>query len=150
MMALPLAFVGVFVALLLFGSTLNMFSVIGIVMLMGLAAKNGILLVDFVNQARREGMSREDAIVEAGRVRLRPIMMTSLAMIFGMLPLAIGGGEGSETRAPMAHAIIGGLVTSTVLTLIVVPVVYTYLDGLRGRVHRLFARLNGTPQADKT
>ncbi|MDN0081512.1 efflux RND transporter permease subunit [Crenobacter sp. SG2305] len=149
MMALPLAFVGVFVALLLFGSTLNMFSVIGIVMLMGLAAKNGILLVDFINQVRREGMGREDAIVEAGKVRLRPIMMTSLAMIFGMLPLALGGGEGSETRAPMAHAIIGGLVTSTVLTLIVVPVVYTYLDGLRGRVRRLLARLNGTPQADK-
>ncbi|CUA81633.1 MULTISPECIES: efflux RND transporter permease subunit [Gulbenkiania] len=138
MMALPLAFVGVFVALLLWGSTLNMFSVIGIVMLMGLAAKNGILLVDFINQARREGMTREEAIVEAGRVRLRPILMTSLAMIFGMLPLALGTGEGSETRAPMAHAIIGGLVTSTLLTLLVVPVVYTYMDGLRQRLLRLF------------
>ncbi|AXK39503.1 efflux RND transporter permease subunit [Crenobacter cavernae] len=143
MVSLPLAFVGVFLGLLLFGSTLNMFSVIGIVMLMGLAAKNGILLVDFINQARREGMERRAAIVEAGRVRLRPIMMTSLAMIFGMLPLALGGGEGSETRAPMAHAIIGGMVTSTVLTLIVVPVVYTYMDGLRTRVRRVFARLNG-------
>ncbi|KZE32800.1 efflux RND transporter permease subunit [Crenobacter luteus] len=146
MVSLPLAFVGVFVGLLLFGSTLNMFSVIGIVMLMGLAAKNGILLVDFINQARRDGMERRAAIVEAGRVRLRPIMMTSLAMIFGMLPLALGGGEGSETRAPMAHAIIGGMVTSTVLTLIVVPVVYTYLDGLRSRVRALLARLNGHAQ----
>jgi HAE1 family hydrophobic/amphiphilic exporter-1 len=91
MVALPLAFIGVFWGLLLFGSTLNMLSVIGIVMLMGLAAKNGILLVDFVNQARREGMAREAALLEAGKVRLRPIMMTSLAMIFGMLPLALGG-----------------------------------------------------------
>lgn len=131
MMALPLAFVGVFVSLWLCGSTLNMFSVIGIVMLMGLSAKNGILLVDFVNQSRLEGVPREKAIIDAGRVRLRPIMMTSLAMIFGMLPLALGTGEGSESRAPMAHAIIGGLVTSTVLTLIVVPVVYVYLDDLR-------------------
>ncbi|MBV8679168.1 MAG: efflux RND transporter permease subunit [Aquitalea sp.] len=131
MVALPLAFVGVFVALWLWGSTLNMFSVIGIIMLMGLAAKNGILLVDFINQARQEGMARSDAIIEAGRVRLRPIMMTSLAMIFGMLPMALGGSEGAETRAPMAHAIIGGMVTSTVLTLIVLPVVYSYLDSLR-------------------
>jgi hydrophobic/amphiphilic exporter-1 (mainly G- bacteria), HAE1 family len=138
MMALPLAFVGVFIALFLGGSTLNMFSVIGIIMLMGLAAKNGILLVDFINQARRDGMSRHEAILEAGRVRLRPIVMTSLAMIFGMLPLALSGGEGAETQRPMAHAIIGGLVTSTLLTLIVVPVVYTLLDGLRTRLrHRL-------------
>ncbi|SCK07409.1 efflux RND transporter permease subunit [Vogesella sp. LIG4] len=143
MVALPLSFVGVFVALLLFGSTLNMFSVIGIIMLMGLASKNGILLVDFINHSRREGMAREEAIVEAGRVRLRPIMMTSLAMIFGMLPLALASGAGSETQRPMAHAIIGGMVTSTVLTLIVLPVVYTYLDGLRVRIRRLLARLSG-------
>ncbi|MXR35645.1 efflux RND transporter permease subunit [Craterilacuibacter sinensis] len=147
MVSLPLAFVGVFVALWLWGSTLNMFSVIGIVMLMGLAAKNGILLVDFIGQSRREGMSRLDAIVEAGRVRLRPIMMTSLAMIFGMLPLALSSGEGSETQRPMAQAIIGGMVTSTLLTLIVVPVVYTYLDGLRTRLHRLLAG-KSKPQAD--
>lgn len=142
MMALPLAFVGVFGALWLFGSTLNMFSVIGIIMLMGLAAKNGILLVDFINHSRREGMERFDAIVEAGRVRLRPIMMTSLAMIFGMLPLALATGSGSETQRPMAHAIIGGLITSTVLTLIVLPVVYTYMDGLRTRIRALLRRLS--------
>ncbi|BEV73440.1 efflux RND transporter permease subunit [Paludibacterium sp. THUN1379] len=143
MMALPLAFVGVFVALWLWGSTLNMFSVIGIVMLMGLAAKNGILLVDFINQSRREGLSRHEAILAAAQVRLRPIVMTSLAMIFGMLPLALSGGEGAETQRPMAHAIIGGLVTSTLLTLLVVPVVYTLLDGLRRRVRRLI----GQPEA---
>ncbi|GGY07682.1 efflux RND transporter permease subunit [Paludibacterium paludis] len=145
MMALPLSFVGVFVALFLWGSTLNMFSVIGIVMLMGLATKNGILLVDFVNQARREGMAREAAIIEAGRVRLRPILMTSFAMIFGMLPAALSHGEGSETQGPMAHAIIGGLVTSTLLTLIVVPVVYTYMDSLRSRIRRLIGA--GDPSA---
>ncbi|OWY39484.1 nodulation protein NolG [Xenophilus sp. AP218F] len=136
MMALPLAFGGVFVALFLCGSTLNIFSVIGIIMLMGLAAKNGILLVDFINQSRKEGMERTAAIIEAGRVRLRPILMTSLAMIFGMLPLALSTGEGSEGNRAMAQAIIGGLVTSTLLTLIVVPVVYTYLDGVRSRIRR--------------
>ncbi|UTH73092.1 efflux RND transporter permease subunit [Chromobacterium sp. IIBBL 290-4] len=137
MMALPLSFVGVFISLALWGSTINMYSVIGIVMLMGLSAKNGILLIDFVNQARQEGMERTEAIVKAGMVRLRPIMMTSLAMIFGMLPLALSHAEGSEGTRTMAHAIIGGLVTSTLLTLLVVPVVYTYLDGLRARIRRL-------------
>ncbi|QEL54972.1 efflux RND transporter permease subunit [Chromobacterium paludis] len=140
MMALPLAFGGVFVALFLWGSTINMFSIIGIIMLMGLVAKNGILLVDFINRARADGMSREAAIMEAGRVRLRPIMMTSLAMIFGMLPLALGTGEGAESNRPMAHAIIGGLTTSTLLTLLVVPVVYTYMDSLRGRIRKLLSR----------
>lgn len=97
-------------------------------MLMGLVAKNGILLIDFVNQARREGMDRLAALKAAGRVRLRPILMTSLAMIFGMLPLALSRASGAELNAPMAQAVIGGLVTSTLLTLFVVPVVYSYLD----------------------
>ena len=141
MMSLPLIFIGVFVALWITDNTLNMFSIIGIVMLMGLAAKNGILLVDFINHARvNQGMEKMDAIVEAGKVRLRPIVMTSLAMIFGMLPLALGSGDGSETRQPMAFAIIGGLITSTVLTLIVVPIVYVYFDRLRERMHRLLDR----------
>jgi HAE1 family hydrophobic/amphiphilic exporter-1 len=118
------------VGLLLWGSTLNLFSIIGVIMLMGLAAKNGILLVDFANQSRREGLALREALIEAGRVRMRPILMTSFAMIFGMLPLALALGEGSETRAPMAHAVIGGMVTSTLLTLIVVPVVYSYLEGM--------------------
>jgi HAE1 family hydrophobic/amphiphilic exporter-1 len=100
-------------------------------MLMGLVTKNAILLVDFVKVATEQGIDRTTAIMEAGRTRLRPILMTTAAMIMGMVPLALGLGDGAEQRAPMAHAIIGGLVTSTLLTLIVVPVVYTYLDDLR-------------------
>jgi HAE1 family hydrophobic/amphiphilic exporter-1 len=103
-------------------------SMIGIIMLMGLVTKNAILLVDFVNQAREKGRDREEALVDAGELRLRPIVMTTLAMIFGMLPTALALGAGSEFRAPMAHAVIGGLITSTLLTLVVVPVVYTFLD----------------------
>jgi HAE1 family hydrophobic/amphiphilic exporter-1 len=101
---------------------------IGIIMLMGLVTKNGILLVDFTNQQREQGRTRLDAILSAGRIRLRPIIMTTVAMIFGMIPLALAIGEGAEQRAPMARAVIGGLITSTLLTLFVVPVVYTLLD----------------------
>ena len=131
MTSLPLSLAGVFLGLLVCGSTLNIFSLIGIVMLMGLVTKNAILLVDFIQEALREGMSREEAIQRAGRIRLRPILMTTAAMIAGMIPLALGLGEGAEQRSPMAHALIGGLLTSTVLTLIVVPVVYTCLDDLK-------------------
>lgn len=131
MASLPLSLIGVFMALFLFHSTLNMFSIIGIIMLMGLVTKNAILLIDFINQARGEGQAREDAIIQAGQTRLRPILMTTSAMIMGMLPLALGLGEGAEQRAPMAHAIIGGVLTSTLLTLVVVPVIYTYLDDLK-------------------
>lgn len=129
MVALPLSFVGVFLALLAFHSTLNMFSIIGIIMLMGLATKNGILLVDFINQQLGEGVELIEAVVNAGKTRLRPIIMTSLAMIFGMLPLAISNGEGTEVRKPMAYAIIGGMTTSTLLTLIVVPVLFFVVVG---------------------
>jgi HAE1 family hydrophobic/amphiphilic exporter-1 len=125
MVSLPLSFVGVFVALLLSNNTLNMFSVIGIIMLMGLASKNGILLVDFINQQLIEGATQMEAIINAGRVRLRPIIMTTTAMIFGMIPSAFGT---SETNRPMAWAIIGGMITSTLLTLVIVPVVYIYMD----------------------
>lgn len=130
MMSMPLSLLGVFLALKVWGSTLNLFSIIGIIMLMGLVTKNAILLLDFVNRLREDGKSRFDAVVESGRVRLRPILMTTFAMIGGMLPLALALGEGSESRAPMAHAIIGGVITSTLLTLIVVPVFYTYLDDM--------------------
>ena len=107
-------------------------SMIGLIMLMGLVTKNAILLVDFTNQARAQGAAaRRGARSAPARTRLRPIVMTTLAMIFGMLPLAFAIGAGAEMRAPMARAVIGGLITSTLLTLIVVPVVYTYLDGLR-------------------
>jgi len=130
MMSLPLSLIGVLLALLIARSTLNIFSIIGFVMLMGLVTKNAILLVDFTNQLRTGGQDRAHAILEAGRIRLRPILMTTFAMVFGMIPLALGIGEGSEQRAPMAHAVIGGIITSTLLTLIVVPVIYTYLDDL--------------------
>jgi len=130
MMSLPFTLIGVFLALLLTGTTLNLFSMIGLVMLMGLVTKNAILLVDFANRARRGGATLRDSLLQAGQVRLRPILMTTAAMIGGMTPLALGLGEGGETQAPMGRAIIGGVITSTLLTLVVVPVLYTYLDRL--------------------
>ncbi len=130
MSSLPLTLIGVVGALLLFRSTLNMFSVIGVVMLMGLVTKNAILLVDFAIRMREQGMDRSAALLEAARVRLRPILMTTLAMVFGMVPLAFALTEGSEQRAPMGQAVIGGVITSSLLTLVVVPVVYCWLDNL--------------------
>ncbi|WP_310627111.1 efflux RND transporter permease subunit [Limnohabitans sp.] len=140
MTALPLTLIGVVLSLLLFGSSLSMFSVIGVIMLMGLVTKNAILLVDFAIRARepqeqadgsvKPGLSRHDALLLAAEVRLRPILMTTLAMIFGMVPLAFALSEGSEQRAPMGQAVIGGVITSSLLTLVVVPVVYCYLDDL--------------------
>jgi HAE1 family hydrophobic/amphiphilic exporter-1 len=139
MLSLPLSLVGVAGMLYLVKDTLNMMSMIGVILLMGLVTKNAILLVDFANVQRREGLSRRDALIAAARVRLRPILMTTLAMIFGMLPLAFEWGAGAEFRAPMARAVIGGLITSTVLTLVVVPVVYTFLDDVGDRFVRWWA-----------
>ncbi|HEY3424400.1 MAG TPA: efflux RND transporter permease subunit, partial [Negativicutes bacterium] len=133
MLALPLAIIGAIIGLLVARGTLNMMSLIGIIMLMGLVTKNAILLIDFAKQRIEQGVERNQALIEAAVVRMRPIMMTTIAMIFGMLPLALGIGPGAETRAPMAHAIIGGLVTSTILTLVVVPIVYTLLDDFKTR-----------------
>ena len=130
MLSLPLSLVGVAGLLFLVGDTVNIMSMIGLILLMGLVTKNAILLIDFTNVQRRAGVERREALIVAARVRLRPILMTTLAMIFGMLPLAFELGAGAEFRAPMARAVIGGLITSTLLTLIVVPVVYTYLDDL--------------------
>jgi len=138
MSALPLTLIGVVLSLLMFRSTLNMFSVIGIVMLMGLVTKNAILLVDFAIRSRELGMERSAALLHAARVRLRPILMTTLAMIFGMVPLAFALTEGSEQRAPMGQAVIGGVITSSLLTLVVVPVVYVYLDELAAWARRRF------------
>jgi hydrophobe/amphiphile efflux-1 (HAE1) family protein len=140
MMSLPLSLIGVLVALLVTGSTLNIFSFIGVVMLMGLVTKNAILLVDFTNHGQRAGKSQFAAVMDAGQVRLRPILMTTLAMIFGMLPMAIGMGDGGETQAPMGRAVIGGVITSTLLTLVVVPVAYTYLDSWGKRAKRWFRK----------
>jgi HAE1 family hydrophobic/amphiphilic exporter-1 len=136
MSSLPLTLIGVVLALAAFRSTLNMFSVIGIVMLMGLVTKNAILLVDFAIRSREAGMERTEALLHAARVRLRPILMTTLAMVFGMVPLAFALTEGSEQRAPMGQAVIGGVVTSSLLTLVVVPVVYCWLDDLSGWARR--------------
>jgi len=143
MLSLPLSLVGVAGMLYLVKDTLNMMSMIGLILLMGLVTKNAILLVDFTNVQRRAGATRREALIEAARVRLRPILMTTLAMIFGMLPLALEIGSGAEFRAPMARAVIGGLITSTLLTLLVVPVVYTFLDDLGMVLARLWRR--GTP-----
>jgi HAE1 family hydrophobic/amphiphilic exporter-1 len=147
MLSLPLSLVGVALALLATHDTLNMMSMIGLIMLMGLVTKNAILLIDFTNQARAKGTPRDEALVKAGSTRLRPIVMTTLAMIFGMLPLAFAIGAGAEMRAPMARAVIGGLITSTLLTLVVVPVVYTYLDGLRPEAVRDWRAARRRPKA---
>ncbi|HBC74702.1 MAG: hypothetical protein A2008_06555 [Candidatus Wallbacteria bacterium GWC2_49_35] len=130
MLSLPLSIVGALGGLLIAGEYLSIFSLIGIIMLMGLVTKNAILLIDYVITLRDRGASRFDALIKAGPTRLRPILMTTLAMIFGMLPIALANGPGSETRSPMAVCVIGGLITSTLLTLVVVPVVYTLLDDL--------------------
>ncbi len=129
MLSLPLSVVGAFGGLYLTGKTLNIFSMIGIIMLMGLVTKNAILLVDFANQLRAEGKPVHEALVQAGVIRLRPILMTTAAMIFGMMPVALAISEGGEVRAPMAICVIGGLITSTLLTLIVVPVGYSLSEG---------------------
>jgi hydrophobic/amphiphilic exporter-1 (mainly G- bacteria), HAE1 family len=129
MLSLPLSLVGMVGMLMLTGDSLNIMSMIGLILLMGLVTKNAILLIDYTNHLRREGMPRDQALVKAGSTRLRPIVMTTLAMIFGMLPLALQIGAGSEIRSPMARAVIGGLITSTLLTLVAVPVVYSLLDG---------------------
>jgi len=149
MTALPLTLIGVVLALMAFGSALSMFSVIGVVMLMGLVTKNAILLVDFAIRAREgsvsvtgqpiAGLNRHDALLMAAKVRLRPILMTTLAMIFGMIPLAFAITEGSEQRAPMGQAVIGGVITSSLLTLVVVPVVYCYMDDLSEFLKRLWS-----------
>ncbi len=148
MSSLPLTLIGVVLALLMFRSTLNMFSIIGIVMLMGLVTKNAILLIDFAIRSRAgehahgvdaEPMGREEALLHAAKVRLRPILMTTMAMVFGMVPLACALSEGSEQRAPMGQAVIGGVITSSLLTLVVVPVIYCYLDDLGAWAKRKFA-----------
>ncbi|HEX8112085.1 MAG TPA: efflux RND transporter permease subunit, partial [Kofleriaceae bacterium] len=136
MMSLPLAVVGAFGALYLSGSNFSIFGMIGLIMLMGLVTKNAILLVDFAQKQKAAGAATRDALLVAGPIRLRPILMTTAAMILGMLPVALALGEGGEGRAPMAVVVIGGLVTSTLLTLVVVPVVFSLIEGLRDRLRR--------------
>ncbi|EGW39578.1 efflux RND transporter permease subunit [Desulfosporosinus sp. OT] len=136
MFSLPMALIGAVLGLFIAGSELSILSLIGIILLMGLVAKNGILLIDFTKQRRKEGLGVKEALIEAGTVRLRPILMTSLAMIFGMVPVVTGTGAGTEMRAPMGQAVIGGLITSTLLTLFIVPVVYSLLDSMKNKFRR--------------
>ena len=136
MLALPLAMLGALAGLTAFGMTLNVYSFIGIIMLMGLVTKNSILLVDYINIRRRLGEDCESAILQAGRTRLRPILMTAISTIFGILPIALGLGAGAESRRPLGVAVVAGMTTSTLLTLIMVPVVYKLLDDLVGRLAR--------------
>jgi hydrophobic/amphiphilic exporter-1 (mainly G- bacteria), HAE1 family len=136
LLAMPLSFIGAFTALLITGNTLNIFSFIGLILLMGLVKKNAILLVDYANVLRGRGVPRREAIMQAGPVRLRPILMTTVAMVFGMLPVAFGVGEGSESRSPMGIAVIGGLLTSLFLTLVVVPAAYDLFDDWQQGIFR--------------
>ncbi len=138
MLALPFSIIGALLALLLARFSLDAMSMIGIILLMGLVTKNSILLVEFTNQLRRRGMSTRDAILRAGPIRLRPILMTTLSMICGMIPVAVGFGAGSEMRQPMGVTVIGGVITSTVLTLVAVPVAYSLIDDASQWVVRRF------------
>ncbi len=149
MLALPLAMCGSLVALAVSRESLNIFSMIGMVMLMGVSAKNSILLVDYANHQLREGKSRVEAMIIAGRTRLRPILMTTFALIFGMIPLAIGLNEASKQRTSMGWAIIGGLISSTLLTLIVVPVAFVYIDRFREWSNKGLKKLVGATDTDE-
>ncbi|MEZ4238790.1 MAG: efflux RND transporter permease subunit [Myxococcota bacterium] len=145
MVSLPLSLIGVMGALLVTGQTVNLMSMIGILLLMGIVAKNAILLIDFAKWAQEEeGLSRKDAIVKAGGIRLRPIVMTSVAIVAGMLPVALGTGEGADFRAPLGIAVIGGVITSTLLTLLVIPTIYDMITGWRDWFwNLLFGRRGG-------
>jgi len=143
MLALPFAMVGALGGLALFGMSLNLFSTIGIVLLLGLVTKNSILLVDYAQQLRAEGMETLPAILQAAPVRMRPVLMTALSMIFGVLPAAFGIGPGAETRAPMAVATGFGMLSSMLLTLLVVPLFYVFLDDAASFARTLPARLRG-------
>ncbi len=138
-LSVPLGLVGSMFGLLVTGNTINIFSMMGLIMAFGLVAKNGILLVDFTNQLRRRGTPRTEALALAARTRLRPILMTSATMLFGMLPLTFKAESGAESRAPMAVVVIGALITSTALATIVLPAVYTLVDDLQGLVTRVGA-----------
>jgi hydrophobic/amphiphilic exporter-1 (mainly G- bacteria), HAE1 family len=135
--SLPLALIGALAGLLIFRNTLNILSLIGVIALFGLVGKNAILLLDYTNMLRRQGVERDEALRRAGPARLRPIIMTSATLVLGLLPVALQLGEGGELRAPLAAVIIGGMISSTILTLVFVPVSYTYFDGLQRRLLNL-------------
>jgi HAE1 family hydrophobic/amphiphilic exporter-1 len=145
MMSAPFSFIGGFLALKLAGMPIDMMSGIGLLVLMGLVMKNGILVVDYINQLRAEGLSKRDAILQAGPVRMRPVLMTSISLIAGLIPVVVSDSVGAEFRAPMGVITIGGLLTSTLLTLVMVPVIYSLVDSLEGAVARAWRRLVGRP-----
>jgi HAE1 family hydrophobic/amphiphilic exporter-1 len=146
LVSLPLSLIGVVLALIVTGDTMNIMSMIGVILLMGIVAKNAILLIDFAKWAReKDGLPLREALIEAGRIRLRPIIMTTVALIAGMIPVALGTGEGADFRAPLGRAVIGGVITSTFLTLLVIPTVYEIFDEWRAKAIRLFKR--GTHKA---
>lgn len=147
LLSVPLAVTGALVTLLVTGSTLNLFSQIGMILLVGLVTKNSILLVEYANQLRERGMETVEAVLEAGRIRLRPILMTSVATIVAMIPIALGLGAGSASRRPLGYAIVGGMLFSTVLTLFLVPVVYILLDAARERIRGRSREGSLTPAA---
>jgi len=147
LMSLPLSLIGVVLALLITGDTLNIMSMIGVILLFGIVAKNAILLIDFAKWAReKDGLPLREALIEAGAIRLRPILMTTCALIAGMMPIALGLGEGADFRAPLGRAVIGGVITSTILTLVVIPTFYEILDEWRQAISRRF----GVRVAQKT
>jgi HAE1 family hydrophobic/amphiphilic exporter-1 len=150
LISLPLSLIGVVLALWITGSTLNIMSLIGVILLMGIVAKNAILLIDFAKWARERGLPLREALIEAGRIRLRPIIMTTFALIAGMVPVAIGAGEGADFRAPLGRAVIGGTLTSTLLTLLVIPTVYEIMDQGREWLGERTRRLFGTRKAHAT
>jgi hydrophobic/amphiphilic exporter-1 (mainly G- bacteria), HAE1 family len=131
MLSLPLSLIGVMLALLVTRDTLNIMSMIGVILLIGIVAKNAILLIDFAKWSEEKGMSRREALIQAGRVRLRPILMTTFALVAGMIPVALGRGEGGDFRAPLGVTVVGGVITSTLLTLLVIPTVYEILADTR-------------------
>ena len=143
MLALPLTIIGALGSLFITGNTINIMSLIGMLMLIGLVVKNSILLVDYTNTLRSQGMAMKEAVLEAGPVRLRPILMTAISTIAGVLPIALGFGAGGESRAPMAIAVAGGMTSSTLLTLLVIPVAYTLIDDLVLKVKALWQKKNG-------
>jgi HAE1 family hydrophobic/amphiphilic exporter-1 len=148
LVSLPLSLIGVVIALIVTGDTLNIMSMMGVMLLMGIVTKNSILLIDFAKWAREErGLPLREALIEAGRIRLRPILMTSFALIAGMLPVSIGLGEGADFNAPLGRAVIGGVITSTILSLLVIPTFYEIVDGFRARMTRLASRFVGGAEA---
>ncbi len=147
LLSLPLSLVGVVLILLITGDTLNLMSLIGVILLMGIVAKNAILLIDFAKWNHEQGMPLRDALIEAGRVRLRPILMTTIALIAGMIPVALGVGEGADFRAPLGRAVIGGTITSTFLTLLVIPTIYEIMVEWREKARGLFRRKAKAPVA---